>query len=224
VKMENLYVDTGLLPEETAELVRIGDLISFAQEPLDLSEDLLAGHSLDNRASVAALQVCLEELQNTCHDWDVWAVASVQEEVTLAGARTSSFSLRPDLAVAVDTTYAKGPGSPADYRTFPLGKGITLGWGSDIHPGLYLKFKALADQLKIPYATELMPTRSGTDGMGIIRAGTGIPTMIVSLPVRNLHTPVEVASMQDIHGAGHLLAEFIARLELNFMQTLSLDE
>jgi putative aminopeptidase FrvX len=224
VKMKFLYVDTGLLPEETAEVVRIGDLISFAQEPMDLSDDLLAGHSLDNRASVTALQVCLHELQQTRHDWDVWAVASVQEEENLAGARTSSFSINPDLAVAVDTTFGKSPDSQNDYRTFQLGKGITLGWGSEIHPGLYRKFKDLADQLAIPYATELMPVRSGTDGMQIVRAGMGIPTMVVSIPVRNMHTPVEVVSMQDITSAGHLLAEFITRLPMDFMQTLSLDD
>ncbi len=224
VEMENLFVDTGLLPEEVSELVRIGDLISFAQEPLELSEDYLAGHSLDNRACVASLLVCLQELQRTRHFWDVWAVASVQEEVTMAGALTSPFSIRPDLAIAVDTTYAKGPGGPTDYRTFPLGEGVTLGWGADMHPGLYRIFKDLAEKLEIPFATEFMPVHSGTDAMGIQMVGEGIPTMVISVPIRYMHTPVEVVSMKDVASAGHLLAEFIARLQPDFMQTLSLDE
>ncbi len=224
VDMEYLYVDTGLLPEETSVLVRIGDLISFAQEPLELSEDILAGHSLDNRASVAALQVCLQELQHAHHDWDVWAVASVQEETSLAGARTSPFTIRPNLAVAVDTTYGKGPGSPTDYRTFPLGEGVTLGWGPNMHSGLYRKFKDMAEELKLPYATEFMPRHSGTDAMAIQMVGEGIPTMVISIPIRYMHTPVEAVSMKDIIRAGHLMAEFIARLQPDFMQTLSLDE
>ena len=95
VKMEYLLVDTGLLPEEVATLVRPGDLVSFATEPMDLTGGVLAGHSLDDRAAVAAVTLCLQELQHMRHAWDVWAVASVQEEETLGGALTSPFSHSP---------------------------------------------------------------------------------------------------------------------------------
>ena len=79
VPINNLLVDTGLKPQRVKNLVRTGDLISFAQEPMQLQADTLAGHSLDNRASVAALTLCLEELQKRNHAWDVWAVATAQE-------------------------------------------------------------------------------------------------------------------------------------------------
>lgn len=223
VDMEYLFVDTGLLPDEVAELVRIGDLVSFAQPPLELSSDILAGHSLDNRASVAALHVCLEELQQARHEWDVWAVASVQEEETLVGAYTSPFAIRPDLAVAIDVTFARGPGSPTDYRTFPLGKGLTIGWGSNIHPGLYKEFKQLAEQLEIPYSVELLPGSSGTDAIGIQVIAEGVPTMVLGIPIRYMHTPLEVVSMEDITRSGHLMAEFIARLQPDFLDSLTWD-
>lgn len=223
VSKEYLLVETGLLPEETTQLVQIGDLVSFAQEPLDLSQDYLAGHSLDNRASITALTACLEELQNRPHRWDIWAVASVQEEQTLAGAFTSAFSIHPDLAVAVDVTFGRGAGGPSDYRTFPLGKGPTLGWGPNIHPGVYGAFKDLAQQLSMAFGTELMPKHSGTDAMGMQVAAEGIPTMVLSIPIRYMHTPIEVVSMQDIASAGHLMAEFTARLDASFLQNLSLD-
>jgi len=223
VSKEFLFVDVGLPPDEVVQRVRIGDLVSFAQPPLDLSEDFLAGHSLDNRASLVALTACLEELEHMFHTWDVWAVASVQEEETLGGAYTSAFSIRPDLAVAVDATFARAPGSPRDYRTFPLGKGPTLGWGPNIHPGVYSAFKDLADQLGVPYAVELMPKHSGTDAIGMQVTAEGIPTMVLSIPVRNMHTPVEVVSMTDIATAGHLMAEFTARLDINFIEQLTLD-
>ncbi len=218
-----LFVDTGLPAEEVEQLVRIGDPVSFDQQPLDLSEDVLAGHSLDNRASVAALTVCLEELQRLRHSWDVWAVASVQEEETLGGAFTSAFSIRPHLAVAIDVTFGKGPGSPNDYRTFPLGKGLTIGWGSNIHPGLYRWFKDLAEELELPHFVELMPKSSGTDAMAMQVIAEGIPTIVLGIPSRYLHTPVEMVSLKDIARTGHLMAEFIARLDADFVKNLSLE-
>ncbi len=116
--LEYLLVDTGLLPRRVAEWVHVGDIVSFAQPPLELSGETLAGHTLDNRASVAALTVCLDELLSHPHCWDVWAVASTQEEVGTKGAYTSAFEIRPTMAIAVDVTWAKGPGA-SDWSTFP---------------------------------------------------------------------------------------------------------
>ena len=220
VGMEHLLVDTGLLPEQVNELVAIGDRVSFAQEPIELGGDLLAGHSLDNRASVAALTVCLEELQTRIHAWDVWAVASVQEETALGGAQTSPIQIRPDLAIAVDVTFAKGPGAN-EYQALPLGKGVGLGWGSNIHPALYQSFKELAERLEIPYRMEPLPIHSGTDAIGLQVAAEGIPCMVLSIPLRYMHTPVEVVSLKDIQRAGRLLAEFIARLDVDFMKKIT---
>jgi endoglucanase len=223
LKLEYLLVDTGLLPSEVTGLVKVGDPVSFAQPPLEISGDVLCGHTLDNRASVAALTVCLDELQTRVHAWDVWAVASVQEETGFRGASTSTFQIRPDLAVAIDVTFAKGPGS-SDYDTFPLGKGITLGWGPSIHPALYQKFKEIADQLEIPYAMEVLPHYSSTDGDAIQVTAEGVPTIIIGIPLRYMHTPVEMVSLKDIHRTGRLLAEFVARIEPDFVQKINWDK
>jgi tetrahedral aminopeptidase len=212
VDMEYLLIDTGLLPEEAAALVRVGDLVSFDNPPVDLSGDLISGHSLDNRASVTAVTLCLQELQHIKHTWDVWAVATVQEEETLAGGFTSPYDIRPSLTVAVDVTFAKGPGA-SDYRNFPLGKGPTLGWGPNIHPAAYKEFKKIAEELDIPFNTEIMPTHSGTDGYAMQVVQEGVPSMVIGIPLRYMHTPVEVAATKDIARAGHLVAEFIARLQ-----------
>ena len=91
VPLNYLLVDVGLRPAQVERQVRIGDMVSFAQAPLDMGENLLAGHSLDNRASVAALTYCLEELQGRQLNWDFWAAATVLEEETLGGAATSAF-------------------------------------------------------------------------------------------------------------------------------------
>lgn len=220
ISLRHLLVDVGLLPPRVAELVRVGDLVSFDTKPMELAGDTLTGHALDNRASVAALTVCLEELQTKSHVWDVWAVATAQEEETLVGAATSAFDLRPDIAVAIDVTFAKGPGSDG-WETFPLGKGPTLGWGANLHPFLYKRFQELAERLEIPAAMELTPAHSGTDAYAMQVARAGIPTMLIGIPLRYMHTPVEMVAIKDLQRAGRLLAEFISGLTQDFVSTIS---
>jgi putative aminopeptidase FrvX len=223
VDIAHLFVDVGLLPSKVASLVRIGDLVSFGTEAVEMSEEILSGHSIDNRASVAALTLCLQELQSRLHGWDVWAIATVQEEIEYAGAATSAFHLRPELAIAVDGTFAKGPGVN-HWDSFELGKGPTFGYGPNIHPYLFSQFLELADRLEIPYATEIVPTSSNMDGMATQITAEGIPTFLLSIPIRNMHTPVEMVALKDIQRAGRLLAEFIAGLELEFMSTITWDD
>src|SRR5574341_645720 len=195
VGLRHLVVDVGLPAARLASLVRVGDLVSFATPPVELAGETLSGHSLDNRASVAALTVCLEELQGKSHAWDVWAVATAQEEVTLGGAATSAFDLHPDVAVAIDVTFAKGPGAEG-WETFALGKGPTLGWGANLHPFLYKRFEELAGKLEIPVGMELTPTHSGTDAYMLQVARDGIPTTLLGIPLRYMHTPVEMVAVK----------------------------
>lgn len=222
VPLEYLLVDTGLSQREVVRRVKIGDLVSFAQEPIQLGEHIIAGHTLDNRASVTALTYCLEALKNRMHPWDVWAVATVQEEETMGGALTSAYEIKPDLAIAIDVTFAKGPGTP-EHESHPLGQGFTLGWGPNIHPGLHQSFKEVADRLELPFEVEPLPRHSGTDAYALQIAREGIATMVVSIPLRYMHTPVEVVSMKDILRVGRLLAEFISSLEPDFMKSLKID-
>jgi endoglucanase len=217
--IEYLLADTGLPPREVERQVRIGDLVSFANEPLELAGGVVSGHTIDNRASIAALTVCLEELQNRSHAWDVWAVATVQEEVSFLGAYTSAFALRPQIAVVMDTTFAKGPGA-SGWQTFPMGKGVGLCIGPNMHPFLHRKLKEVAERLEIPWFLDVTPTDSGTDAFAVQVTAEGIPTALVELAIRYMHTPVEAVAVKDIECAGHLLAEFIASLEADFVDTI----
>ena len=223
VDIAHLFVDVGLLPSKVTSLVRVGDLVSFGTEAVEISGEIVSGHSIDNRASVAAVTLCLQELETRSHEWDVWATATVQEEINCGGAATSAFQVRSDLAIAVDTTFAKGPGAN-DWQTFELGKGPTFGHGPNIHPYLFKQFKELAEQLEIPYSTEILPGSSGTDGMATQVTAEGIPTFVLSIPVRYMHTPVEMVTLKDIQRAGRLLVEFIARLKPDFISTITWDD
>jgi endoglucanase len=219
VGLRYLLVDTGLTPRDVAKKIRVGDLVSFANAPFELAGDIVSGHTIDNRASITALTVCLEELQGKSHFWDVWAVATVQEETGYLGAYTSAFQLRPDIAIAVDATFAKGPGAN-DWQTHPLGKGVGLCIGPNMHPFLHTKLKDLADRLEIPWFLDVTPGHSGTDAYPMQVTMEGIPTALVEFPVRYMHTPVESVSVKDIQRTGRLLAEFIVSLEENFVETI----
>lgn len=220
VGINYLLVDTGLMPDEVDRKVRVGDLVSFANEPMELAGDIISGHSLDNRASVAALTVCLEELQNKAHLWDVWATATVQEETTYLGGYSSAFELRPQIAIVVDGTFAKGPGSNG-WQTFSMGKGVGLGVGPNMHPFLHTKLRETAEKLEISWFLDVTPAHSGTDAFPMQTTAEGIPTALVEFPFRYMHTPVEMVSVKDIYRAGRLLAEFVASLEADFVDTIT---
>lgn len=219
IELNHLFIETGLTPGEVSKRVSIGDLVSFNTEPVEMSAGCISGHSLDNRASVTALTVCLEELQSKSHVWDVWALASVQEETTYAGAFTSAFEIRPSMAIVVDVTFGKGTGA-TDHTAFPLGKGVTLGVGASMHPFLHKRLKEVADRVEIPVVSEAMASYSSTDADAIQLTAEGIPTMVIGIPLRYMHTPVEVVAIKDVQRVGRLLAEFISSLEADFVQKI----
>ena len=220
--LEELFVDPGLPGEEVARLVRVGDLISFGQPPFVMQGELLVAKSLDNRASIAAVTACLEALQHRRHEWDIVAVASAQEEENLGGARTTAFSVQPDLAVVLDVTWATGPGVP-EHRAFPLGDGPTIALGPNIHPKLHRALVAAAEKAEIAHHIEVIPLHSGTDAYAIQVTRSGIPAAVIGIPLRNMHTPVEIVSIKDIARAGRLLAEFLEHLDDKFPDSLRLD-
>jgi endoglucanase len=221
-RLADLWLDTGLPAAEAARLIRTGDPVTFAQPPVDLAGGRLCGPSLDDRAGVAALTVCLSALAGRAHRFDLVAAATVQEEETLGGAVTSAFALRPSLAVAVDVTWASGPGLP-EHKTFPLGEGPTIGWGPNVHPVLYRAFVEAAERAKIPHRLEMMPGLSGTDAMALQIAAEGIPTAVIGIPLQSMHTPVETVCLADIRQTGLLLAETVASLGDDFISSLAWD-
>jgi endoglucanase len=218
-RLRDLWLDTGLPEAEAARLIRTGDTAAFFQPPLDLAGGRIAGRSLDDRAGVAALTVCLAALAARPHPWDVIAAATVQEEETLGGAATSSFALHPDIAIAVDVTFGAAPGLP-EHKTYPLGEGPTIGMGPNVHPGVHRWLIQTAAKAGIKYALEIMPTHSGTDAIAMQVAAEGIPTGVIGIPLRSMHTAVETVALADIQSAGRLLAEGIGALDDGFLPNL----
>lgn len=222
VPMDALFVDVGLSQEQAQTLVSIGDPIAFRVPALELENERVAGKAFDNRASVAAATACLMNLHTMHHTWDVYAVATTQEEIGLHGAIVSAYGIAPDVAIAVDVTFGEGPGL-SEAETFALGGGPVIAIGPNVHPVLHQALVEAAKTLEIAYQIEPMPGHSGTDGWAIQVAREGIPTAVLSIPAQNLHSPVEVISLKDIRRAGRLLAHFISTLNEEFVRRLSFD-
>ncbi len=135
-----LFVDVGMPEEEIKQWVRVGDHITLEQPLQELKNGRVAGKALDNRASVVAITLALQLLQKQLPNWDVVAVATVQEEVGLFGAITSAYGVAPDIAIAIDGTFAKQY-NDSGQGTFELDKGPTIGIGPNLHPGIVKQLK-----------------------------------------------------------------------------------
>jgi putative aminopeptidase FrvX len=217
---EDLVVDPGLPAEVLKELVDVGDFISFRQPLRKLIGNNVTGKALDNRASVAAVTVCLEELQDRQHEWDIVAVATAQEETRLLGAYTGTFSLSPDIAIAIDVTFAKGAGL-TDQGYPELNSGPVLDMGPNVHPGMYKALRDAATAIEMEVSVGTHSRGSGTDAFGIQVSRSGIPTGLVAIPLRSMHTMVETVNVKDVKRVGRLLAEFVTRLDSRFLTDLA---
>jgi putative aminopeptidase FrvX len=215
---DELWIDVGLPADEVAALVQIGDMITFDSPPLELKNHRIAAKSLDNRASVAALTACLDELTHRQHAWDVYAVASVLEERGGQGAVTATNRIRPDLAITLDVTFGTQPGVRDD-DGFALNSGPTIGRGPNFPSWLEQALHQVARDEEIKTQIEPLPGSSGTDAWHIQVSHEGVPTLLISIPVRNMHTPVEVVDLRDVQRAARLLTAFISGLAPGFLAT-----
>ncbi len=214
-----LVVDVGLPAAEVAANVRIGDLITVDVPLLELQGERVAAKALDDRACVAAVTACLHHLQNLRHQWDVYAAATVQEETGLYGARTAAHHIQPDIAIALDVTFAPQPGVTGDSTT-EMGGGPGIGIGPNFHPGLLTRLQDTARRHEIRLQDDIIPGPSGTDAWAIQVALAGVPTALLEVPIRNMHSPVEICDLRDIERAGRLLAHFIAGLDADFLAAI----
>ena len=222
IPSDKLLIDVGLSQPELKELVRIGDLVTMRAETIELQGNLLTGKALDNRASVVAAAVCLDELERLRHTCDVYAVITVQEEVGVKGAITSAYALNPDVGIAVDVTFGKQPNTP-DEHTYDLGKGPVVAIGPNFHPKVQQGLMDAAKSIEMDYQIEPEARPGGTDAYAVQITRQGIPTGQISIPLRNMHTPVETVSIKDVERVGRLLATFAARLDAGFLGTLAWD-
>ena len=221
VLQDQLFIDVGLSEEELGSLVRIGDVVTVQRQFTELSNGLVAGKGFDDRAAVVCIASCLQHLTTLKHAWDVYAVATVQEETGLKGAITSTFGLAPDIGIAIDVGHGNMLGV-SEVDTVNVGGGPALGVGPNIHPIMYSRLVEVAHANEIAYQVDPLPGASGTDAWAMQVTREGLPTALVSIPLRYMHTSVETLALKDVDRIGRLLALFIAGLDEAFAREMGL--
>jgi endoglucanase len=216
VELKQMHIDIGARDADDARgRVRIGDVAVVDADPVELPNDRLASRALDNRlGAYVALEVARRTAEAGGAPGDVVGVASVQEETTGAGARTTAFSLEPHVAIAVDVCHATdAPGVDAREAggKHGLGDGPVISRGTNIHPRVYALLEQAARDEDIAHTVEAAGRGTFTDADEIFATRGGVPTGLVSIPLRYMHSPVEVVQLSDVEDTVRLLVAF-ARL------------
>ena len=202
-------VDTGYSSaEELKDKVSRGDAVTFCADEHSLLGNRIVNQGLDNRAGAAAVLCAAEELSQ-CENlpFNVTVAFSFQEERSGRGAKLAAANLNPDLAIAVDTTFGYAHGENPQ-ETFPLGSGAAIGISPVLSKVLSDRLTETAEKHKIPWTPEVMTGTTGTDADSLALAPGGCKVCTVSIPIRNMHTPVEVLDLADVVSTVRLLVEF----------------
>ncbi len=217
-KMEDLFIDIGVGSRKEAErLIRVGDMITLADAFEILRGDLAVARAFDNRVGTFAVAEALRQLKEDKGklNAEILAVSNIMEEVGLFGARQIAYTLKPDVALVVDVTHA------TDYPTVSrqqhgdvkIGSGPTLTHGGCNHPEVVARLEQVAGAQKIKLQHEATSNNTGTDTDVIFWTRGGIPSALISLPDRYMHSPVEVVSLKDLEQVPRLMMAFARSLK-----------
>lgn len=209
--IEDFFVDTGLSQEEAERLIPVGTPMVFRNTFTPLGEDQLCSKAMDDRSCFVTLLRTAELLRDKKLDVDLYIMGSTREEIGGAGAKTGTNALDPDFCVAVDVTHGKTPDSPKD-RASVIGGGPAVGIGPNMTRWMTQRMFDKAEAEGIKVQKEVMEGHTGTNGWGMQICNEGIATSVVSLPLKYMHTPVEVLEVSDIENVARLLAAFTVDL------------
>jgi endoglucanase len=217
VDIKSLHIDIGATDrEEAAALVGVGDPVVIATEPLTLINERTVSRSMDNRlGAYVALEALRRSHERGLPKASFAAIAAVQEEIGLFGARTSAFAVDPDLAIVVDVTHATdAPGiDEKELGSHALGSGPVLYRGATLSPRVFELLVETAEEAGIEHTVGATGNSTSTDADAVQFARSGIPTGLVSIPLRYMHSPVEMVDMADVEATVALITAFAERLD-----------
>ncbi len=205
---DSIYLDTGLSPDRVKELIQIGDAVAYDSTPIVLLNNRFACCSTDNRASCALLLRVAQLIKENPVNTGVTFAFTSQEETYGKGASTAAFSIYPDEAISVDVSFARQRGVEA-FEGGEMGKGAMICISPVLSRRMSYKFISLAKENNIPYQLEVTGGLTGTNADKISITRSGIPTAVVSIPQRNMHTGAEIVSIDDIESIAQLIYEYI---------------
>ena len=213
-EISDLWIDIGLNSDkEVKKIVSVGDCVTYVDCFEKLSDDICAARGVDDKAGAYIAGEVLRYLKGKKFAADVYAVATVQEEVGIRGAKTGAGKVNPTVAFAIDVDHANMPGV-GDSLTggVKLGGGPVINRGSNFNPKLFALIEKVAKAKKIPVQIKAQPGGTGTDANAIQLHGSGVPVALISIPNRYMHTPVELFSLSDIKNTIAIIAETILAL------------
>jgi endoglucanase len=216
-EIKELHIDIGAADGEAARSrVRIGDVGVIDVAPVEMPGGKLVSRALDNRVGCyVAAEAARLVAAGGGSPGDVVAMAVVQEETTFAGSRTSAFRHEPDVAIVVDVTFATDqPGVElGEITKHTMGSGPVIARGTTLHPRVFELLHESAESEGIPFTVESQGRNTGTDADAIHISRSGVPTGLISVPLRYMHSPVEMVALEDVDAAARLIAAFARRLE-----------
>ena len=206
IQFKDIHVDVGLSPEKALQTVRPGDPAYLTGETVQLKNRRMAGKTMDDRACVAAMVAAAEQLSRHPAPCEVIFVAASQEEIGGYGVKTATYAAEPDAAVVIDVTHAETPGAPK-FRTFPIDK-ITLTTGPNIAPALYKMAEQTAKTHHVEYTVEPCGHVTWTDADETQISRAGVPTLLIGVPLKYMHTTVELLEEDVRAETGRFVARF----------------
>ena len=212
IEIHDILIDTGYSKEDLESLIRPGDIITFKQDVKELQNGQITGNALDDTAGIATMYVCMERLKNYNNKADVYYVVSVQEEVGVRGATTATYSLKPDIGIAIDVTFGKS-NDLKDHESTKVGEGVAISVGPNIARPLFEALRDTAQKTNIPFQVLGQPFPTGTDARAIQITAGGVTTGLLGVPLKYMHSTVEVISIKDTLGCGTLMANYIISLD-----------
>lgn len=215
---KDLFVDVGLPGDKVKELVHIGDLVTFNVPATELLNGQFASKTMDDRACVTILLLAAERLQRMACDADVYFVGTTQEEVGSRGALTAAFAIDPDLAIALDVDHATIPGSRPDTTVALDSLSATL--GPFIQPKLVQRLIDCAKDHHVKLQTTVSERATYTDADEVNISRAGVPTILLSLPLKYMHTTVETIDLNALTEGGRMIAHFLSELDAGWEDDL----
>ena len=210
LKLEDLYVDVGYQAGEVRARVRVGDMVVMLAPSLRLANGCMAGKTMDDRASVAAMLVAAELLSQRSVPAETYFVSTTQEEIGSVGAKSAAFRLKPDLAIVIDVTHGEGPGT-GKWEAYPVNK-VTVAHGPNIQPKLEKIAVEAAKENGVDTVMEVCTGVTATDACETQTAAGGVPSLLLSIPLKYMHTSVELLKLDTVRETGRLIALVIEKI------------
>lgn len=207
-EMTDVCVDVGMTKEQAEQVISLGDKIIFSARCEKMQGDRITGAALDDRCGAAAILRALDMLKNDYPDCEVTVLFSAQEEVGERGAKIAAFEIDPDIALAVDVSFAL-TSDDSEVKCGKMGDGCMIGFSPTLDRELSERLVGIAEKNGIPYQREVMNGATGTnaDRFSVNRGGVKAATL--SIPLKYMHTPVEVISLSDVENTARLIAEYV---------------